>query len=549
MVKKTLISEYEAAALTAMSPTLLRWLTSYSPKHGSKRKLKAAKIKNDTLFFDEEEVLDFNNWLKRPWPRKDGRRPHIPTGIRREIKQEANGECAVCHSHKDTCEAAHLDPVAKSDNNHPENLLWLCANHHVAYDNGLFGPDKENAFFVAIFKQALRRYRVMLWRTQHEVSHQLFYVLENCNGLKKQLKRAKTKEQIKAVKKLAKETLAALPGLAPVSETDPKYAVYETISADAISLSKSKSNIVKRLKRAEKIRKKYVAAFGFVTCPLCESGGQHEGTDCPVCNGDREIEPRLAKVIDLREYGYVDCPVCEGMGTLTQEPCPACDGEARMARRYANSIDVRDYEDVACPLCDGAGRYEHRDCPECGGKGSMQQRFAEAVELQDYQKVNCPVCDGQGRYMGDDCPACRGEAQIDRGDLDRIEVQDYQSIECPLCDGAGSYEDRDCPECGGEGSMQRRFAEAVELQDYQKVDCPVCDGQGRRKGDDCPVCSGEAQIDRRDLDRIEVQDYQSIECPLCNGKRHFLGNDCPACNGEGELERRFADRVDPREFG
>jgi HNH endonuclease len=61
----------------------------------------------------------------------------------------------MCHKHKDTCEAAHLDPVAKSFNNHPENLLWLCSNQHTAYDKGLYGPRQEDADFVLGFKISL----------------------------------------------------------------------------------------------------------------------------------------------------------------------------------------------------------------------------------------------------------------------------------------------------------------------------------------------------------------------------------------------------------
>ena len=354
-----------------MSPTLLRWLTSYAPKHGIKRKLKVAKTEEDLHFFDEKEVLEFNSWLKKSWPRKDGRRPHIPVAIRREIKEEANGECAICKSHGDTCEAAHLHPVAKSDNNHPDNLLWLCANHHIAYDNGCLGPDEENHDFVISFKKVLRRYRVMLWRTQHEVSHQLFVVLESCNGLKEQLDAAKTKEQVEVVEELATETLAVLPALAPVSKVDPNYAVYEKISADAIALHEDKSNIAKRLRKAQRIRKHYVSAFGFVMCPLCKGSGRHEGTDCPVCNGDREIEQRLADVVDLRAYELVDCPVCDGEGRYKRDDCPACGGEAQMARRYADGIDLRDYEEVDCPLCDGQGRYERDDCPACGGEARL----------------------------------------------------------------------------------------------------------------------------------------------------------------------------------
>ena len=51
MVKKNLISEYKAAVLTAMSPVLLRWLTTHAPKHGIKRKLKVEKVENETFFF------------------------------------------------------------------------------------------------------------------------------------------------------------------------------------------------------------------------------------------------------------------------------------------------------------------------------------------------------------------------------------------------------------------------------------------------------------------------------------------------------------------
>ena len=508
MAKRKLITEYKAATLTAMSPELLRWLTSHAPKHGIKRKLRVMKVENEILFFAENEVLDFNNWLKEPWPRKDGKRPHIPTSIRREIKQEANGACAICQNHRDTCEAAHLDPVARSDNNHPDNLLWLCSNHHMAYDKGLFGPDEENFDFVASFKQVLRRHKVTLWRLQHEVSHKIFMVLENCNGLKKQLELAKTKDQVEAVEKLAKETFAVLPALAPVSKADPKYSDYKTISANVVSLSKGKVGVAARLDTAEKIRKDYVAAYGFVACPLCEGSGHHEGTDCPVCNGDREIERRFAEAADLREYEMVSCPVCEGDGILAGNPCPACDGEAQMARHYTDNIDVRDYEAVTCRLCVGDGRHKGDDCPVCGGLGEIERRHDALIDLKEFDDVQCPLCEGSGRHDGEDCP-----------------------------------------ECGAEGCMQRRFAEMVNFQDYQKMDCPVCEGRGSRFGDDCPACGGEAQIDRRDLDNIEVQDYRLVKCPLCGGKCHYRGDDCPACGGEGEMERRFADRIDPGVYG
>jgi DnaJ-class molecular chaperone len=503
MFEKKLISEYEAAAMTAMSPELLRWLTKHAPKQGIGRKLKIGEVKKGTHFYEEEDLRSFNNWLKLPWPRKDGKRPHIPSAVRKEIKNEANGECAICNSHKDTCEAAHLDPVSKSDNNHPENLLWLCSNHHTAYDNGLFGPDDENAEFVIGFKQVLRRYKVMLWRMQHELSHKVFVALENCDGLLKQLEAAQTKSQIKAVEKLAEKTLAAIPAMSPVSKADPKYGAYQSISADIVALGKSTSNVSVRLQKAKQVRREYIAAYGFIACPLCKATGRHEGTDCPVCNGDREIE-----------------------------------------KRYAGRIDLSEYEKIDCPLCSGGGQFEGEQCPACGGDAQMDRRYAEAIDIRDYQKVECPLCEGSAKYLGADCPVCDGYGEIDRRYAAQVDLREYDEVDCLLCRGTGSREGGDCPECGGEGQLQRRYADQADLRDYSKVDCPVCDGKGTRNGGDCPACGGEAQIDRRDLDRIDVRDYQIIKCPICKGKGARQGSDCHACGGEGEMERRHAENLD-----
>ncbi|WP_050625987.1 HNH endonuclease [Bradyrhizobium viridifuturi] len=503
---KKFLSEYEAACLTGMSPDLLRWLTVNAPKSGVPRKLKVADKKGEALFFEEVEVIGFNQWLKAPWPHKPGKRPHVPAGIRREIKQEANGACAICHGHQDSCEAAHLDPVYKSKNNHPENLLWLCSNHHTAYDNGLFGPDEENAEFVGSFKKILHRYKLLLWRTQHEISSTLLTVLEDCSALAKQLAEAKTGEQVKAVARIAESTLERLPALAPVSKQDPKYEAFKSISAEVASLSKDESPIATRLEKARSIRKDYVAAFGFVVCPLCEGSGRHKGTDCPVCGGDREIEEKFVDRIDLRDYEKVDCPLCEGEDTFRGEPCPVCGGEARMDRRYADLVDLGDYEKIHCPLCGGSQTYEGELCPVCGGEGELDRRHADAVDLREFELVDCPLCGGAGRVEGNDCPGC-----------------------------------------GGRREMQRRFANRIDLGDYAKVDCPVCSGEGIRTGGECPICGGAGQVARGDLERIDVKDYELIECPICEGKGHCDDGDCRACGGGGEIERRCAENIDPRD--
>src|SRR5690606_12605760 len=59
-------------------------------------------------------------------------RPNIPAGIKKEIKKESGGKCAICGFGEG--EYAHIDPVSNSKNNHPHNLIYLCPNCHTAYD-------------------------------------------------------------------------------------------------------------------------------------------------------------------------------------------------------------------------------------------------------------------------------------------------------------------------------------------------------------------------------------------------------------------------------
>jgi DnaJ-class molecular chaperone len=498
----TVISEYEAAALTGMSPTLLRWLTKHAPKSGISRKLKIDHESNGCLYFDRQEVLEFDAWLKAPWPSKDGKRPHVPKGIRSEIKVEANGACAICLGHKDTCEAAHLDPVQLSKNNHPDNLLWLCANDHTAFDGGLFGPTEENATFVKAQKEVLRRFRIMQFRMQAELTVKVLSALETCERLHKQLNAARTEKQVKAAEGLAKTILAKLPTIAPVSKADAKFAEFEAISFEINKLARSGKSVRSRLGRVGALRRRVVEALDLVACPLCDATGRHHGEDCPVCLGDRELESGEAERVEVDRYDSVDCPVCEGSGRLRGE-----------------------------------------DCPACGGEGDMERRFAERIDERDYTMVECPICEGACTHLGLTCHACGGEGQLERRHADVIDTRDYELVECPLCEGTGRHEDGDCAECGGGGTMQRRHADRVDLREYGLVDCPVCEGSGRLRGEDCPACGAEGRFERRHLDRVDPREYALVSCPRCRN-RDSHRDECRACGGHGEIERRHADQID-----
>lgn len=501
-----IISEYEAAALVAMSPDLLRWMTSYAPKTGVKTKLKIARKEDDRIFYNRDEILSFDAFLRQPWPAKTGKRPNIPTKIRDEIRVEANGECAMCCQHGNKCEAAHLVPVATTQSNHPENLLWLCANHHTSYDKGHYGPKLGDEEFVAYQKKLLRRFRVAQWQMQAELSVKLIGALETCALLSSQLERAPTAEQVAAVESVANRFLAGLPSMAPVSKTDSRHAEFEKLSFEIDQLSSSTIPVRTRLLRAADVRDEYAAAMGMVACPLCNATGSYDGGDCPVCEGDRQISKDDLEHLDLRQYATVSCPLCEGARVHNGDTCPAC-----------------------------------------GGEGDMERRQAEWIDLRDYNQVECPICDGEKTFNGEECRACWGEGFLERRDADKIDRREYDIISCPLCCGSGKHEHEECPACRGERKMLRRDATEIDLRDYQLVDCPVCNGSRYVRGDDCPACGGAGRIDRRICERIEVRDYHLVDCPVCKNdiNRRY---DCRACHGEGQMERRFKDRLDLSDY-
>jgi DnaJ-class molecular chaperone len=546
MSKKKLLNEYEAAVLVGMSPRLLHWFTQHAPKQGKSRKLRPARQSNDVAFYDENELLKFNEWLRQPWPHKKGKRPPVPSGIREEVQIEANGECAICNSNRDSCQAAHLDPVSKSKNNHPENLLWLCSNHHIVYDDGLFGPDTENEDFVASFKTVLHRHKAMLWRMQDEVSRKLFVFLEDCNRLSTQLEHAKTPTQVRAIEKIARETLAMIPKLGPVSRKDPAYKAYKSISPGLSNLTQSEKNdtVPATLQKARSIRKKYVIALGFVPCPLCEATGSYDGFDCPVCNGDREIDRKIAKTIDTDLYRKVECPLCRGVGRFRGEDCPECEGEGKLQRRYAERIDVDKYTVVKCPLCMGSGEFRNNDCPECNGEGKMEAWQADQVEVAKYKEVECPLCEGSGEFRNHDCPECGGDGTMEAWQADQVDLSKYARVDCPLCNGSGQFRNHDCPECGGDRTMEAWQADQVDLSKYARVDCPLCNGSGQVRNHDCPECGGDGTMEARQADQVDLSKYEIVDCPLCEGTGDSEHGDCPACDGEGKVESWQAERIE-----
>jgi len=497
------IEEFAAAALVQMSPELLQSFTKSAPKTGESKTLPLKKV-GKHLTYSRKELLEFDEYLRKPWPSDDGKRPHIPKAIKEEVKRETFLQCAVCNSHQDTCEIAHIEPVATGKCNHPHNLINLCANHHTKFDKkGVLGPAEDVREYVASFKQTLLYSTRVKWGSHANSIAECFALAQLCQRLKKEIEAidgTATEGQLDSYNQLAGDAVARLK--ASAFKGRQKGGNQKDTSTpgelwNRLELSVQSPSLSVQLASAAALAddEEFRAAAGFVDCPLCWGLGTHGEADCPVCYGEQQIDSAWADNIDLEPYSLVRCPLCKGKGLYEGEECPVCHGDRRMERRFSDRVDLADFDDVDCPLCKGEGQWDGDDCPECRGDCKMPKHMADRVDVSAHEEVECPVCDGDGYLDGDDCPTCRGECKMPRRIADRVDLSAYEWIDCPLCKGKGRWRSEECLACRGDCQMPRRVADRIELRGYEEVDCPSCDGSGQSEySDDCTVCGGDGSV-------------------------------------------------------
>jgi DnaJ-class molecular chaperone len=398
---------------------------------------------------------DYNEWFKAPWPSKEGTRPGLPGELREEIRVEANLECALCKTSGQTGEAAHIDPIKTSKNNHPHTLIWLCANHHTKFDNGCLGPKGATNEVVAALKIGLQHFKRTSWQGQAEVSRQIAATLSLCSLMQKKLETAISALEVASIEDIAKQALQLLPQLASQSVAEvirPTLSrmTRELAEIEADEASSIKTRTRRRLMKVVSFETEFLAKSGLVQCPLCKGSKTHNGYDCPVCAGEGAVSKDLR--VELDEFELISCQLCSGSGKHDGDDCPACGGDGRLERRVADRTDFSRYELVRCPLCKGKGRRNGEDCPECGGNREIPSWAADRVHLDKYDEVDCPRCEGSGIYEGDGCPECGGDRTMERRYADRVDLSKYECVDCPLCNGDDSFTfmDGDCPVCGGE---------------------------------------------------------------------------------------------------
>lgn len=494
------LDQYQAAALIGFSPELLKYLTTHKVKWKESRKLVTAKEVDGTLFFDEAELKSYDAWLRDSWPAKDDGRASIPEGIKKEIKTEANLECALCQKAGEAGEAAHINPWKTSKNNHPHNLIWLCANHHTKFDKGYFGPKGATNEFILILKTTLQHFKRSIWSGQAEISKRIAATLSLCDSLDKQYEIATSEDEKNAVRRNAKKLLILIPELALKSSLTNVQPILTRLGKELNAGAASNGGATrKQLKTAASYEQEFLVESGLVKCPLCKGKKSHNGYDCPVCAGDGSVDKNLE--VNLSEFEDVDCKLCSATGMHNDDDCPVCHGDKVLERRYSEQIDFDQYKLVKCPLCKGKGIWEGDDCITCRGVGKMERRAAENINLSDFEEVDCPLCEAEGVFNGGDCPECHGHQRMRKQLADNVDVTKYEDQSCPVCDGTGYQYNNDCRACGGHGTMSVGQVNELDVSLYKFVKCPECRGKPTNSDYDCRVCGGEGEIMRIDAER------------------------------------------------
>jgi len=464
---KEYISEYEAALLIKMSPTLLRWFTKNAPKNDSKKL--QYKISNGLYFYQKSELIDFDTHLNTSWPLPPkGRRPTIPKGIKDEIRSEAFFYCPVCHSNNN-CEIAHIEAVSKTMNNHPRNLIYLCPNHHTEYDYGYVWQNLKKEDILR-FKDYLQTFHSICWTMQSDI-------IKSYIGIINLIGRVKPIEDL----------------IPQISQQEDFILLFQNFT-DKIktgNVQKAESPKVKSIinstkkKNKDKDTKDYVYSFlsvkdsikeelsndsDLAECPLCNANGYTDYFEiCPVCNGELFISKHI--YVDLSSYELEECPLCDGQGyTDHYTICPPCHGEGKLTKEQISFIDFDRFELMDCPVCNGRGHTDYYTiCPPCAGEGKISNEQYNTIDFDRFELIDCPLCDGKGYTdQYETCPPCRGEGKISNDQYYNIDFDQYNFVDCPVCDGHG-YTDfyETCPPCQGEGKLSKIQIERIDFSEFK----------------------------------------------------------------------------------
>ncbi|MEZ6099318.1 MAG: hypothetical protein R3E01_10125 [Pirellulaceae bacterium] len=559
-----LLTKIEAACLLGIGVELLDYFTSRCPKPKQNRKLKIAKTSKEAgSLFDRSELIAFAQYLHEPWPSpKKGTRPNLPPAIKKDIAREAHLACAVCGL-MNRCEVAHIDPVADTLNNGPDNLIYLCPNHHTEYDYGFKPKSNVTIEEIQAAKRIKRNSRRRMMRFEENAVKLLYAVIKLAKSIEKEL----TTENNRVIREAGVTELRSLlkqvPDLLANAETrasedestdDLSDALIEqaaqiTKSTLGISESSSEREVRHSATQLSDVARDIDFDLDEVECPHCGGRGTTglTGSFCSLCNGHSVVSEAIAEAYTPDAYSEVECPHCHGRGTtgLVDDFCAFCRGDCFVDREDSEVYDPNEIDEVECPRCGGRGTTGllQAFCALCGGSCVVSKEEEGNYDLEELDEVECPHCHGRGGkgLSNDFCEFCGGNCTVSRKEAAEYDPDKIDEVECPHCHGSGmkGRSNYFCEVCDGAGVLSHDDAEAYDPDELDEVECPHCYGTGFIGNNCCDVCLSACVVTKDEADEYEKKREQQVECPHCGGSgvKGVRGDCCILCKGDRVVDK------------
>jgi hypothetical protein len=324
-----LLSLVESAYKVGWSIELLEKLTARGPKRGEDRKRLPSVMVRGERMIESDDLDAYVIYLAQPWPRAStGKGPHIPVAIKTDVKRECHLACAICGL-QESGELAHIEAVATTDNNSPDNLLLLCPNHHTKFD-GVHRLKRnvtlEDARAAKAWKRASRR-RMLLHESNSRRA--MSTLLARVEKLEQLLEAAPTPTMALAVGTELRFTLSQVSDTFARAEAAAAADEHYDAAANA----------------------PYLASTAFRAAASAAASGRRMN--------DSQVGTAVSELLSVgqafRMPDETQCPHCDGRGQtgLVGDLCAYCQGSTVVSHAKETAYDPDDLDEVPCPHCDG----------------------------------------------------------------------------------------------------------------------------------------------------------------------------------------------------
>jgi hypothetical protein len=517
-----MLSTVEAAIKLGVGVELIEYFIGHCPKHKEDRKLPAKKMDGQILI-DEKDLLHFQRYLNLPWPvPPSGDRPGIPKAIREDIKHESHLGCAIC-GHMDNGEIAHIDAVETSLNNSPDNLIYLCPNHHTKYDLGYKPANNVSEETVRAAKLLKRKSRQRMLAYEANAVKGMLGLIQLIKAIGAKLKAKENQDQVEILTTEVQKLLELVPELSDVAQEQAKKD--------------------QPAKEIEKVLAEHAPTFAKLAAnaKTAKSSGEVKSVVDAVTDKSHEL---------LLDFDEVDCPHCGGHGMtgLVGDFCAYCKGSCLVTQEEAAKYDPDEIDEVECPHCHGNGTIGLTQifCKFCGGSCVVSKEEAEEYDASEIDETNCPHCNGRGTigFNRNFCAYCNGDCVVSKEEAEEYDPDEIDEVECPHCNGHGwrGFTQSICDYCKGDSVVTKEEADTYNPDEMDEEDCPHCNGRGRIGGNDmiCEYCGGDGFVTAQEVKDYDSDKIDEVECPKCHGRGTYglVDDPCKLCKGDTVVTKK-----------